>query len=516
MTRRCVIYARVSSAGQAGDERYSLPEQLRLLRELADQQELDVIEEFSEVGSASKKGRTREGFARLLSLATSGEVEVLLATEDTRFSRNMLDNYDLIQAKEENPKLELRVLEGRLPWSDLESDGGKEIRKMKKRMDRGQHARLRQGKMPPGPARFGYKKDAEGFPEIHPEHAEHVQLMFRLYADGASPKAIFAALQASGSKRKWTRTSMQRVTQDSVYAEGLHEYKRGGQLYPVTFPKLIDRALWLAAQDRLERNRTRHRGHNLKIRSLVAGMVYCAAHGTVMTATDRKDGRPSYRCSYENNHMDAPKSPDCGKSIIIEELDGKIWTDLFEIVTNVPRLMEEVEAAAARLEGLAKEGVGDTVKKLTKQSDQLESERQMVIRGFRQGAMSTDDLAFQLDELTINQLATASRLEEAKAMLKVQMQPEEIRSAAEKLVLSKDWRAVSKGGYTPLYENLEEQQALVKKFLRNVEVSTVGNLKSVKPNWSIVLPLPALSAEYLPKDEPAGGLHISGLVSTQP
>jgi site-specific DNA recombinase len=59
-----VIYARVSSKEQA-DEGFSIPAQLKLLREYAAKHELRVAREFVEAETAKKAGR--RGFSAMVS-----------------------------------------------------------------------------------------------------------------------------------------------------------------------------------------------------------------------------------------------------------------------------------------------------------------------------------------------------------------------------------------------------------------------------------------------------------------
>jgi site-specific DNA recombinase len=88
-SRRAVLYARVSSKEQR-EEGYSVEAQLRLLREYATKQGFVIAEEFIDVESASKSGRT--GFNAMLAyLQKQSSCRVVLVEKTDRLYRNLKD-----------------------------------------------------------------------------------------------------------------------------------------------------------------------------------------------------------------------------------------------------------------------------------------------------------------------------------------------------------------------------------------------------------------------------------------
>ena len=78
---RCVIYSRVSTEEQSTDN------QLRQLREYADRQSWNIIEEIQDVASGGKSAEERQGLKKVYTMARQRKFDVLLFWSLDRFSR---------------------------------------------------------------------------------------------------------------------------------------------------------------------------------------------------------------------------------------------------------------------------------------------------------------------------------------------------------------------------------------------------------------------------------------------
>ena len=78
---RCVIYSRVSTEEQTTDN------QLRQLREYADRQSWNIIEEIQDVASGGKSAEERQGLKKVFVMARQRKFDVLLFWSLDRFSR---------------------------------------------------------------------------------------------------------------------------------------------------------------------------------------------------------------------------------------------------------------------------------------------------------------------------------------------------------------------------------------------------------------------------------------------
>ena len=88
-TKRAVIYARVSSKEQER-EGYSIPAQLKLLRDYAETQNIKIVEEYVDVETAKQSGRTN--FSEMVRfLRKHPTVRTLLVEKTDRLYRNLKD-----------------------------------------------------------------------------------------------------------------------------------------------------------------------------------------------------------------------------------------------------------------------------------------------------------------------------------------------------------------------------------------------------------------------------------------
>lgn len=78
---RCVIYSRVSTEEQTTDN------QLRQLREYANRQSWNIIEEIQDVASGGKSAEERQGLKNVFTMARQRKFDVLLFWSLDRFSR---------------------------------------------------------------------------------------------------------------------------------------------------------------------------------------------------------------------------------------------------------------------------------------------------------------------------------------------------------------------------------------------------------------------------------------------
>ena len=96
--KQVVIYARVSSKEQER-EGFSIPAQLKLLREYAKKKGFEIVEEYSDAETAKKAGRTNYN-AMLAFLKANTEIRTVLVEKTDRLYRNFkdyvtLEDYDL-------------------------------------------------------------------------------------------------------------------------------------------------------------------------------------------------------------------------------------------------------------------------------------------------------------------------------------------------------------------------------------------------------------------------------------
>ena len=82
------LYLRVSSDGQAADDRASLPVQEAACRALAERRGFAIVAMETDTESAYVNSASRQGYQRILTLARGGAIKHVVVYQFTRFGRD--------------------------------------------------------------------------------------------------------------------------------------------------------------------------------------------------------------------------------------------------------------------------------------------------------------------------------------------------------------------------------------------------------------------------------------------
>jgi DNA invertase Pin-like site-specific DNA recombinase len=205
------IYGRYSTDKQA-----SIEDQLRVCRRVAALHGFEVVASFEDAAISGGTAQ-RSGYQSLLAAARRREIDVIVSEDASRLWRNMA---------EQAPRLaELRDLGVHVVTHDLDTrqesaewmsailgTAASAYRsEIARRTRRGLERRAIKG-MPTGGRSFGYASAADaggGQRKVDSEQAEVVRRIFRLYADGMSPRAIADTLnreRVPSPGSLWNRT----------------------------------------------------------------------------------------------------------------------------------------------------------------------------------------------------------------------------------------------------------------------------------------------------------------------
>src|SRR2546422_1895456 len=187
--RQAVLYARVSSKDQER-EGFSIPAQLKFLREYAQTHELKVLHEFVDVETAKTTGRKQFG-EMVRFLGDQKACRVVLVEKTDRLYRNFRDCVTL-----EDLDVEIHLpKEGQVISKDSKSQAKlvhgiqlviarNYIENLREEVRKGMREKAEQGIYPSRPP-FGYRNNVlEHTIEVDPNKALIAQRMFALYASG--------------------------------------------------------------------------------------------------------------------------------------------------------------------------------------------------------------------------------------------------------------------------------------------------------------------------------------------
>src|SRR6267378_7176504 len=239
--REAVLYARVSSKDQER-EGYSIPAQLKLLREYAQRNEFKIVREFLDVETAKVAGRKQFG-EMLIFFPKNPACRVLIVEKTDRLYRNFRDCVTL-----EDLDVEIHLpKEGQIISKDSKSQSKlmhgiqvviarNYIENLREEVKKGMREKAEQGIYPSRPP-FGYRNNKlERTIEVDPRKAPLAKRMFDLYASGQHSLASLRIAISDEFGVKLGKGYIDRVLKNPFY-KGVFLWER--KLYPGTHTPLV-------------------------------------------------------------------------------------------------------------------------------------------------------------------------------------------------------------------------------------------------------------------------------------
>ena len=347
---KAVIYARVSSKEQE-QEGYSIPAQLKLLKEYAVKNGYQIVKEFVDIETAKKAGR--ENFNEMIAhLKKNTDIEAMLCEKTDRLSRNFRDIAtldDLVNAQD----LKIIFVKENSTISKDSRSHEKFIFGIKALMSKnyidnlieetrkGMLEKAERGMFPSG-APLGYlnsEKKVDGntirYMELDTTRAPVINKLFRLYATGKYSMEKLAEIAFDDGFRnrggnRVNKSTIEHILKNPIYCG---DFRWNNRLYQGTHTKIITRELFDTAQAKLK-------GSNKP--KLVKGFAYsglltCAKCGCAITAEIQKGRYIYYHCT--------KKHGDCGNSYVREEELTKQFAEIVKQIHIDNDILESVKKA---------------------------------------------------------------------------------------------------------------------------------------------------------------------------
>ncbi len=531
--KRAAIYIRVSSEHQA--EKASPEEQEADCRTLAAQHGLTVVKVYRDVEKYRVKRRLfepsatrtdRPGLVSMLQAGEAGEFEVILAWKEDRLYRGlrpMLNVLDVIQ------KNRLSVMLARESFDEKMAPikawvAGMELDSMRERMTMGVKARLRAGKANCGQDLYGYVRRGEVY-ELVPEEAMWVVRIFDWYNERVPlleirRRLIEANAPQKGSsvprKIRWATTSIRSILKHSrEYATGIKHHRRGGEVFEIPVPTIIDHATHEAACKVREYN-TKHRIHNLKRDYLLLGLMHCQCERTWQVRANsytrrnrqgekvpRKTYYPMYFCGQRHpEHVHAT----CPRTIGGRKADEHVWGKVCEVLDNPDLLIAGARQQVDELRQQAEQAAAESAR-LNSEIEAALTERQWVITQARKGKITADDMDTQLAALAIQEAGL--RREMASHALTVELTALDGWEAQVRDYLADIRLGLESLNAPPQSDEEAHEQALDKRRIVQtlVEQVTIGQGREMR----VVFRLDVLAAIKQLADSPIGETKQAGI-----
>lgn len=334
--KKVVIYARVSSKEQE-KEGYSIPAQIKLLKEYALKNDFDVVKVFQESETAKKAGR--KSFNEMLAYLESNNINIILVEKTDRLYRNfkdyvILEDYDL----EVHLVKEGTVLSKNSKSHDKFIHGIKVlmaknyIDNLSEEVKKGLKEKVLQGYYPEK-APVGYintvNAEKKKVIDINPKTAPLVKRLFELYASGVySLEEIRKKLYKEGLENKgkpYSKPRLLYVLKDIFY---IGKFKYNGVIYDGKHAPIVDVELFNKVQTKFNVPKTRT--HNVEF--AYSGLIRCGICGCQLTAELKKGKYIYYHCT-------GKRGGNCKRDFIREE---KIEEKFLELLNRMPRPSKEV------------------------------------------------------------------------------------------------------------------------------------------------------------------------------
>ncbi len=308
---RISIYTRVSTEEQAENPEGSIKNQEMRLREYVKLKNMmepfgEIVAVFSDPG-VSAKDMNRPGFQRMLKAIERGEVDLVLVTELSRFSRSTKDFANLQDFLEDHGCKFMSIREnfdtsgavGSMVLSLMASIAEFERRQTAERISHSFLARAKRGLYNGGSVPLGYAIDPmkPGTLAIVPEEAELVRHFFRTFLKEQTLAATAKCLNAEGMKlpkrvRGGGSIRSKVIRFDSVYKilrnkayVGVRVFntKNGKSEVPALWDPIVDLVTFKRVQKILKDNCCRRKTHNNRYPYILTGLVRCKECGERMS-----------------------------------------------------------------------------------------------------------------------------------------------------------------------------------------------------------------------------------------
>ncbi len=230
LLKRVAAYARVSTGSD--EQLNSIAAQKDYFEKLINKRpDWIFVGIYADEGISGISTKKREAFNRMVNDAMDGKIDLIVTKSLSRFTRNTVDSLNVIrQLKSVNvgvyfEKEDINTLDskGEFLITLMSSLAEEESRSISENITWGQRKRFADGRYSMPYKQFlGYKKGADGCPEIVEEEAETVKLIYRLCIEGYSASCIAKMLTSANipspaGMNTWPKRTIDSILRNEKY-----------------------------------------------------------------------------------------------------------------------------------------------------------------------------------------------------------------------------------------------------------------------------------------------------------
>jgi len=228
--RRVAGYARVSTDSEEQQTSYEAQVDY-YTRYIQSKAEWEFVKVYTDEGITATNTKKRDGFNQMVADALAGKIDLIVTKSVSRFARNTVDSLTTVRKLKEKgvevyfEKENIYTLDskGELLITIMSSLAQEESRSISENVTWGKRKQFADGKVAlPYKHFLGYKKGANGLPEIVPEEAEIVRRIYSLFIIGGTACSIAKQLTDEGiptpsGKGKWSPTTIESILSNEKY-----------------------------------------------------------------------------------------------------------------------------------------------------------------------------------------------------------------------------------------------------------------------------------------------------------
>lgn len=225
---RVAAYCRVSTEEEEQQGSFEI-QKLYYTEKINSTPEWEVAGIYADDGISGVHTKKRDGFNQMIQDCKKRKIDLILTKSISRFARNTLDSIQYVRMLKqmgiavvfEKENINTATMNSEMILTVLSAFAQAES--ISQNVARGKRMGYKHGKFAfPYGRIIGYRKGADGKPEIIPEQAEIIRLIFNSYLQGDSLQSIKAKLETAGAltargNTAWSAQSIQRILQNEKY-----------------------------------------------------------------------------------------------------------------------------------------------------------------------------------------------------------------------------------------------------------------------------------------------------------
>jgi site-specific DNA recombinase len=440
--KRAAIYARVSTEKQEKEK--TIEYQIEELRGFCKKNGFLIVREYIDDGWSGET-LARPALDQLRDDASKRLFDVVCIHSPDRLARKFIYQGLVIEELKKNG-VEVIFLNKQI--SDTPEDqlllgiegliAEYEKAKILERTRRGRLHKARSGKIVGGTPPLGYTYVKDKGYVVDEEEAEIVRLIFNLYIQLGSVRAVARKLTKMGIKPRrgiaWRTSTLHRILRNEAYigtayynktcgVEPFHKKKYSRKInssrrvrdrrewIPVKVPAIIDEATFRLAQEILQRN---HRERANSEHYLLSGLIICGSCGSSYAGEKCHEYR-FYRCN--NRHKMFPLPRKCNaKMVRAEKLEKAVWNAIVKAVTKPPILIAHIAQVLKKVEEPL-EKIKLEKSRLIKSKTVIEEKKDKILELYTDGAINKEKFLSKMKEYEMREIAIETRLREIEEKL---------------------------------------------------------------------------------------------------